>query len=73
MDVIRKRYGLCGEIARKTGSTRQNVRSWQRVPEKYIAVVSEITGLPAEAMQGELVIERDHWKITLGDLVGTAK
>lgn len=67
MDVIKSRWGLCGEIARKIGTSRQNVRSWRRVPEAHIAAVSAITGLDEEVMRAELVIERD-WKITPADL-----
>lgn len=68
MQAIRKRKGLCGEIARRAKlSGRQVVRGWRRVPLKHVKIVSEVTGLPEKVLRAEH--EKD-WRIPLKDVIG---
>lgn len=42
------------QIARKIGTTRQNVYQWRRVPAEHIDAVAEISGVPAHELRPDL-------------------
>jgi len=53
IDVI-SAVGSLSELARQLGLTRQAVSHWDKVPIKYLRVVSEMTKIPREKLRPDL-------------------